>query len=320
MKSTWMTIVQTLFLFLLFHASQAFAAPTCSSLFAGRLNKNITYCIERTHPEIPLSPHEPVIYFFHGMNGSAHSWVDNGYSEALEILNREENFAPTTFVSFDTEGLSLFSDKGGQSEGPGAYESWLIKDFIPWIESQYSLCREKECRFLAGLSMGGLGALKTALRFSSLFSVVAVNSPALLPFNVYQGVSDWMAYFNRHPIGVMQGMGLLYAVKGVWTTSDQSNWNDPSWLAENFWDLKAFPKIYADVGGQDYFGFQEGFFRFKSVIEKRSLTGEFTFVPDGTHELFKERRWQLLRWLNARAQEHFSSLTLPTPDRSAKLD
>lgn len=275
----------------------------CHSYSSDRLNQTLRYCVFRSRPDLEPVSGEPALFFFHGIGGGAASWTENGYQEAMEILSVEESFPPFTVVSFDTNSTSFFADANGLSEGAGAYESWFVKDFVPFVTQKFDLCSTKECRGVAGVSMGGLGALKTALRHSGLFSFAAANSPALVPFNAWKSDADWNSYFSRHEVGIFRGRVLLERARRVFQSWDQSNWNDPTWLIENFGDLNSIPALYFDVGGRDYFGFQEGFFRFKQSLEARGITYASYYEPNGGHELFWDRRWWLLRFVRERFEQ-----------------
>jgi len=267
------------------------------------LSKRVSYCLDRRRPDLPQKAGEPVIYFFHGIGGGTSSWKENGYEESLRILSTEENFPPFTVVSFDTSDLSFFSDAGGETRGSRAYESWFIEELVPHIEKMHGLCSERKCRGTAGVSMGGLGALKTALRHSDKFRFAAANSPALVPFNPWESNMLWNDYFSRNEVGLLQGRLLLQSARDVFTNWDLGNYNDPSWLVGSFEDLEMFPELYFDVGGKDYFGFHEGFGRFQNALNRRGITYESYFDPNGSHELFWDRRWWLMRFLKRKVQE-----------------
>lgn len=273
------------------------AAPQCLQYFSKIRGANVNYCVHRSRPDLPAVSGEPVIYFFHGITGNAKSYTENGYSEALDILAPEENFPSFTIVSFDTSGRSFFSDRNDVKTGPQAFETWFITEFMSFIENKYDLCNQKKCRGLAGLSMGGYGALKTGLKYKERFSFVGINSAAIAPFNIWNNLVDWNAYFSRNPIGPWQGHALLQDIRGIFRNKEMYQRNDPVQLLLNIKDEADAPKIYIDVGGKDYFGFQEGFFTFTKILDDRRWSYESFYVPDGGHDIFHDRRWWLMRFI-----------------------
>jgi enterochelin esterase-like enzyme len=66
--------------------------------------------------------------------------------------------------------------------GPGAYtafENDLLKDLIPYVESQYAVKADREGRAIAGLSMGGGQALTIGLKHLDKFAWIGGFSSAL---------------------------------------------------------------------------------------------------------------------------------------------
>jgi S-formylglutathione hydrolase FrmB len=297
--------VRVLGAFLVLVSGGLAAAPQCQSYVSKIRGGAVNYCVHRSRPDIAPLQNEPVVYFFHGIGGDAQSWSGNGYAEALDVLSPEEDFPPFTVVSFDTAKMSFFSDRGEVKNGPKAYETWFITEFMPYIEKTFGVCGTRKCRGTAGLSMGGYGALKTALKYKELFSFVGVNSGAIAPFNVWENLGNWNAYFNRHPIGPWQGQILLQEIRRIFTNRDMYERNDPTFLLSNLRDESEMPKMYLDVGGQDYFGFQEGFFRMTKLLDERRWNYVSYYEPNGGHDIYQDRRWWLMRFIRDRINESF---------------
>jgi S-formylglutathione hydrolase FrmB len=108
--------------------------------------------------------HYPVLYLLHGALADYHSWTDAGNAEAL------------------TAGLPLIvvMPDGGQggwytnwvnhgSGGPPEWEHFHIDELIPWMDDHYRTIAARDGRAIAGLSMGGFGALSYAGRHPDLF-------------------------------------------------------------------------------------------------------------------------------------------------------
>lgn len=271
------------------------AEPSCDYQDSAILGHRVKWCAERSRPDIAPEAGEPVVYFMHGIFGGARNWVSDGYSAALDKM-RIAKVPAVTFVSFDTSAMSFFSDEGDRHWGPGAYETWLIEEFMPYIEGRFNLCHERDCRALAGVSMGGYGALKTALRHPKLFGHVAVNSPALGPFGLFESDRAWWNYFNEHSIGGVRGMPLLYQLRRVQPTPQVAEANDPIWLAAHLRHRSDMPALYLDVGDHDDFGFEVGFARFNAILDSRGLRHESHLVS-GNHSVSNVRNIYALAFL-----------------------
>ncbi|WP_103944085.1 alpha/beta hydrolase [Thermomonospora echinospora] len=114
-----------------------------------------------------------VLYLLHGGNGQFSDWSDpSGGNLAARIQN----------LGFDglivqPEGgrAGWYQDWAGNTNGgfrPG-WETFHIQQLIPWIDQNFNTDASRAGRMVAGLSMGGYGALKYAVRHPDLFSTVA---------------------------------------------------------------------------------------------------------------------------------------------------
>lgn len=275
------------------------AAPQCFRTHSEWLKKDYQTCVSYSRPDRAGEPGQPVVYFLHGIRGDSTSWVASGYEEAIEEFRQIPGIPAVTFVAMDTSGVSFFSDKAGEPSGTEAWESWLIREFIPHTERTLGVCAERRCRGIAGASMGGFGALKLGLRYPELFKLAAGNSPALSPFGVYEPTARWREYFGRHPIGKLKGTALLYVVRGVFTTPEQADDNDPAILIGRLQPkgLAALPQLFFDMGDQDDYGFQEGYLRLLSLVRSRGLSAETDLIPGGKHDVIRSRAKFLLRFV-----------------------
>ena len=61
----------------------------------------------------------------------------------------------------------------------GAYEDHILKDVVGFVDATFPTVRGRQGRFIAGLSMGGYGALMLALRHPDVFSAACSHAGAL---------------------------------------------------------------------------------------------------------------------------------------------
>lgn len=116
----------------------------------------------------------PVLYLLHGAWGCHTDWVLRGDVQRIADQTVTEGMAlPMIIVMPDASGIG--ENHGGPHMGyfdtPGwNYERFFFEEFIPSIEKHYRIAADKEHRAIAGLSMGGGGAVVYALRHPELFS------------------------------------------------------------------------------------------------------------------------------------------------------
>ena len=122
--------------------------------------------------------HYPVLYLLHGccnydVSGAA-SWTVHGDAEALTAG------LPLIVVMPDSGAGGFYSDwYNNGSGGPPMYETYDIDELVPWIDEHYRTLPDRAGRVLAGLSMGGYGAMELAARHPDMFVAAASFSGAV---------------------------------------------------------------------------------------------------------------------------------------------
>ena len=114
----------------------------------------------------------PVLYLLHGLFGHHDDWITRtnlaeyaaGYD--LIIVTPEGN------DSWYIDSATVASDK---------YESYILRELIPDVDGRYRTIKDRRARGVAGLSMGGYGALKYGLKHPDYFAFVGSLSGALDP-------------------------------------------------------------------------------------------------------------------------------------------
>jgi len=260
----------------------------CVTYASAVLAKPVIYCVERTRPDLPQADGEAVVYYMHGVSEDHTHWVKEGYSKTLADLRQLVSLPPVTFIAFDSAKQSYFTDRGMRRSGKDAYETWFMAEFVPKMERERKLCHSPACRGIMGHSMGGLGALGMAFRYPGTFSTVATNAAAIAPFNVFEGIGKWFTYFNRHPIPQYHGMALIWDTRRAFTTPENFDRHYPPTMVRDYPEGVAFPKLYFDVGGRDYYGFEEGHELFRQALDARGYAYHWDYYPDGKHGVRKE--------------------------------
>lgn len=130
----------------------------------------------------------PVLYLLHGLFGSCDNW--------LELTAIESYLVDKEFVTVLPEGgNNWYSDSATIKQD--RFESSFINELIPMVESNYGISGERQKRAIAGLSMGGFGALKFALKRPDLFVFAGSMSGAFnAPFLTgNEDNSDWQELY-----------------------------------------------------------------------------------------------------------------------------
>ena len=117
-----------------------------------------------------------IVFLLHGVRGDENSWI-----KSLRI----HRLADSLISIHELEPLILVMPEGKNSyyindyRKSFPYDSIFINDFYPYIMKNYKVNQLRYSRFVAGLSMGGFGAIMLATRNPDCFGGVVALSPAI---------------------------------------------------------------------------------------------------------------------------------------------
>jgi enterochelin esterase-like enzyme len=135
-----------------------------------------------TPPSYSADQKYPVLYLLHGIGGDENEWRRGGHPEIiLDNLLADKKAEPMIIVM--PNGRAQPDDRPGtnaMATAPafGKFDKDLLGDLIPFIESKYSVKKDRESRALAGLSMGGGQSLNFGLANLDTFAWVGGFSSA----------------------------------------------------------------------------------------------------------------------------------------------
>lgn len=110
----------------------------------------------------------PVLYLLHGYGGNHNDWVN--------IVPQIKDLATACqmIVVCPNGANSWYFDSPINKDIQ--YETYIIKDLIPYIDQHYSTIAHRNGRAISGLSMGGHGALYLAIRHKDMFAMAGAMS------------------------------------------------------------------------------------------------------------------------------------------------
>jgi putative tributyrin esterase len=107
----------------------------------------------------------PVLYLLHGYSDDHSAWTRR------TSLERYAEQMPLIIVMPDGNH-SFYTD---EREG-WAYETHIMQEVIGFTEKYFAAIPERKARCISGLSMGGFGSMKLALKYPDMFCSVAAHS------------------------------------------------------------------------------------------------------------------------------------------------
>jgi putative tributyrin esterase len=223
---------------------------------------------------VKINPGEnlPVVYLLHGGGGGYRDWTN--YSDVAK-------YAEAGLILVMPEGNSSYYTNSAERP-EDRYEDYIVNDVISEVESKYPVARGWQNRAIVGVSMGGYGAVKIAMKHPELFAFAGGISAAVdvptRPFSIKR-LSQWRFHSS------------IFGPSGSQTRRD----NDPYALARTV-DPSRTPYLFLTCGEQE--GLLPANRKFAAILAERGFAYEFQTAP-GDHS------W--LQW-NAQVPRVFEGL------------
>lgn len=202
----------------------------------------------------------PVLYLLHGAFGSYVDWTKN------TDLIRIHGGRPLIVVTPDGSPFGWYADSPHKENSN--YESFVTKDLIADVDSRFSTIRSREGRGIAGLSMGGHGAITLAAKHPDLFSSASSMSGILNLVNH----ADPIPHAERWHLNEV--LGRYAENKNLWR--EHSAWH----LVDRF--ANADVALLFDTGDKDSVGAAKDGRQFHERLTNRAIVHTYREFP-GTH-------------------------------------
>jgi len=134
------------------------------------LNRDVHYSIYLPSDYNTSARSYPVTYLLHGHGDADDGWIQFGEINRLADKAIADGTIPPMII-VTPDGYKSFYINA--ADGSLNYEDFFIQELIPFIEKTYKVKSEKRYRGIAGLSMGGYGALLYGLKYPKLFAAAA---------------------------------------------------------------------------------------------------------------------------------------------------
>jgi enterochelin esterase-like enzyme len=148
-------------------------------------------------------------------------------------------------------------DPGWEDPNTGKYDRAISEELVPWIDSQYSVKNDRAFRAIGGLSRGSAWAFHAGIRYSKIFSIVGIHSPAFFRDDKrkMESILDALSS-SSYPVRFILDVGtkdpeLNYAkiFEGFLTKdSIEHSWDNPSGThSEAYWreNLESYLEKYS---------------------------------------------------------------------------
>ena len=181
----------------------------------------------------------PVLYLLHGYSDDETGWIQFGEANSVADKAIASGDATSCIIVMPDGKVTWYANS---FDGKDPWEDMFIKEFIPFIEKQYRIRPQKQFRAIAGLSMGGNGALLLSLRHTELFSSCVAMSAGTFTDEEVEKNSEFDHYF-----------GSIYGPKPASGVSEYWKAYSPLHLLDSVEkDKIKSVRFYIDCGDDDF--------------------------------------------------------------------
>jgi len=213
----------------------------------------------------------PVLYLLHGLFGRHDDWITRTnlaeYAASYDLII----VTPEAHDSWYIDSATLAVDK---------YESYFIRELIPDVDARYRTIKDRRARGVAGLSMGGYGALKYGLKYRDYFAFAGSLSGALDPANRSEEHPGFAWDILRPSLTAAFGP----------PNSRARQVNDIHQIARNLTaaDISSLPYLYLDCGLED--GFLGTNRELAEILLAKKIAHQYRQLPGGHNWEYWDRQ------------------------------
>ncbi|HUS64950.1 MAG TPA: alpha/beta hydrolase family protein [Kofleriaceae bacterium] len=264
----------------------------------------------------------PVFYYLHGLGGTETDWIEHGKLDraadeldlqAIVVMpDGDDGFYTDAAAPADLAGCRAARDPRHNCVRARAYRRYIVEDLVAHVDATYRTVAAREGRAIAGLSMGGYGALVIGMTRPDRFAAAASHSgvDALL----YRGPHPYVEGAPVHEVtdvrAFLAELGDFGALFGGVFGTDIATWraSDPATLAASL--APGALALYLDAGDDDGLLLDDGARHLHAVLLRRGVQHEWFLGPGGHDwDFWAARVPHSLRFLAERVQPR----GLPSP-------
>jgi putative tributyrin esterase len=263
----------------------------------------------------------PVAYYLHGAFGDENNWVNQGRLAAtLDSLVAAGMPEMIVVMPDGDDGFystwNFLGDWPGcrRSRAPNAepadsycvpwphYDEYIARDVVGFVDRRYRTRADRRHRGIAGLSMGGYGAITLALAYPDVFSAAASHSGVLAPAKGGGRIQVPAQRFDYDSIRASWSAGLWAVVAPVFGKDSVAYAaRDPATLERRLRMRRPalMPALFVDCGTEDFLlphnrAFRDAVLNSGGQLQYREHPGSHTW------DYWRKHAAESVTWLAAR--------------------
>ncbi|MDB4975031.1 MAG: esterase [Myxococcaceae bacterium] len=223
-------------------------------------------------PTESADPELPLLLLLHG-GGQSREYLER-VKGSLERAWADGVLPPLLAVTPSITQRALYMNARDGSE---RWEDALLGPFLEHVCTRHGASRKRKKTVVAGLALGGAGALRFAFKHPERFAAVAALEPSLEPVLEYADIELRDSFWHKEEL-LQQAYG---------SPIDHAYWraNHPTALAHDDPDELHASRlaIYLECGDEDSFGLQRGTELLHRVLFDHGISHEYRLVRGADH-------------------------------------
>jgi S-formylglutathione hydrolase len=211
----------------------------------------------------------PLIIQLHGGGGS-----DQNMREMAVLLDRaiDMGLIPPVVSVMPSAQRSFYMD---YRDGSQKWETFVVTDLLDYMRAHTNVVKARKGTFITGISMGGMGSMRIALKHPDLFQAVASQEPGIEPALQYDDIKPRDRFYRPD--------ALYKTIYG--DPIDKAYWaaNNPASIVTADPERIRGLGIYLEVGDQDMFYLDQGTEFLHRALFDAGISHEYRLVKGGDH-------------------------------------
>ncbi|MGM9940609.1 MAG: alpha/beta hydrolase [Bulleidia sp.] len=221
-----------------------------------------------------------VLWLLHGTFGGYSDWVRKSN---IELYACEKDLV----VVMPGIGNADYSRWDNFTLGYDA-ENFLTEELMPLVYGWLPVSQKREDNFIAGLSMGGKGALQYAVNRPDLFAAAAVLS--YIPKDIESQETEYRALYDKKASQVYQAGDVMHSMQRLYNTMHKyDSFEDYMDSSYNMFrllkkaDPSALPRLFFSLGTEDPLMSVADMEIFRDYLTSLGIEAQFV-TGKGSHE------------------------------------
>ncbi len=160
-------------------------------------------------------------------------------------------------------------------DGSQKWEDFVMKELLPYMRKNFNVVQGREGTFITGISMGGMGSLRMAVKYPEVFQAVASQEPAIEPVLAFDDIKLRDKFYRPDTL-----------IKQIYGDPiDKDHWaaNNPATIIRRDPSRLLGLGIYLEVGDQDTVYLNHGTEFVHRMLFDAGISHEYRLVKGADH-------------------------------------